>query len=76
MTLILQRYTQGPHCCQEAQYVDPTLTLEIHDGGAGPYLVVTAVEWACSDAAEIDALAEAAKRLLLMAQAAEPPESV
>lgn len=64
--LASQTYTQVPHCCAPLDTAS-TLTLTLHDGGAGWYVVLDATAWACDDASEIDALADAAKALLAQA---------
>ena len=48
-------------------------TLEIVDGGAGPYLVISTARWAM-DAKDIDALAAKARGLLRAAEKAHAAE--
>lgn len=57
MRLIKQVFSQDPHCCADLAS-EPHLTLTLHDGGGGWYVVLDAVEWAIDSAAEIDALAD------------------
>lgn len=73
--LVAQTYTQDPHCCLDAATLDPALTLRLYDGGGGWYLVLDATAWALNDAAEIDALATAAKALLAQAPEEELPHA-
>jgi hypothetical protein len=66
MHLQSQTYTQRPHCCAD-QTIAPVLTLSLHDGGGGWYVVLDATAWALDDTEEIQSLAEAAKALLAQA---------
>ena len=55
MRLTKQVFSQDPHCCA-ALASTPHLTLTLHDGGGGWYVVLDAVEWAMDSTADIDAL--------------------
>lgn len=37
---------QDVHCCADGLADEGGLQLDVHDGGAGPYLVISATEWA------------------------------
>lgn len=63
MKLIRQVFEQELHCCADEDQ-EALLTMEIHDGGGGEYLVIHARHWALSDHAEIDALAAMLKEML------------
>ena len=62
MKLTKQEFTQDMHCCGSADQ-DAKLAIEIHDGGAGGYLVMHALHWSFDGADDIRALAD---RLMAM----------
>ncbi len=68
MRLTSQSFTQDLHCCGVGNK-DPELTMTVHDGGGGPYLVMDAVEWAM-DSTDILLLAETLRQLLVAAEKA------
>lgn len=46
MRLVSQSFTQELHCCALGNDGPPHVTITIHEGGGGPYLVLDATEWA------------------------------
>jgi hypothetical protein len=63
MHLIRQVFTQEMHCCGDADKHTPELTLVLHDGGGGEYLVIHAAHWAVDSEAEIAEVATAMKKM-------------
>lgn len=57
MRLTKQVFSQDPHCCADAA-IEPHLTLTLHDGGGGWYVVLDAAEWAIEQNADVIALAD------------------
>ena len=57
MRLTKQVFSQDPHCCADSE-IEPHLTLTLHDGGGGWYVVLDAAEWAIDSSAEVTALAD------------------
>lgn len=48
MKPIKQTFAQEMHCCGDDAELSE-LTIEIHDGGAGEYVVIHATHWAIDD---------------------------
>ena len=66
-------YQQEPDSCADSDLDTQAVTLEIVDGGAGPYLVISTARWAM-DAKDIDALAAKARGLLRASEKAHAAE--
>lgn len=69
MRLTKQVFSQDPHCCADLAST-PHLTLTLHDGGGGWYVVLDAAEWAMDSAADIEALTAKLRAMLYEADLA------
>ena len=69
---VKQVFRQGAHCCADADTVDPTLEMELFDGGGGEYLVLRAGEWAIGDEKELGELIAEVKAMMKTAKGGLP----
>lgn len=55
MKVSSMKYKQEMHCCGPLDE-EPSLTIEVDDGGGGEYLILHAAHWSFSGREDIDAL--------------------
>lgn len=61
---------QPMHCCGDSGSEEGTLTVEIHDGGGGAYIALSALEWAIETPDQVKALGDLL--LAMLANCDEP----
>lgn len=49
-------WRQEMHCCGPTDGDEGVLRLQVYDGGGGPYVVLTATEWAIGSLKDIETL--------------------